>query len=94
MNILDICLETHLKKMMDKSIRSLMEPNWKSISGPIAGIFMIWFEEEFVFNTANDFLPFLKSWVRYRDDIYIVWSGRAETLDCFFWQLRLNLPLI
>ena len=49
---------------------------------------MIWFEEEFVFNKGNEFQPHLKVGKRFRDDIYIVWSGGSENLDCFFWQLN------
>ena len=32
--------------------------------------------------------------ISYRDDIYIVWSGGAEALDCFFWQLSYRHPRI
>jgi len=51
---------------------------------------MIWFEEEFVFNKDNEFQPHLKVRKRYRDDIYIVWSGGSETLDCFFLAVKLQ----
>ena len=89
MKLLEICLETHFKTI-DGNIYTQLDgtPIGKSISGPIADIFMIWFEEEFVFNKGNEFQPHLKVWKRYRDDIYIVWSGGSETLDCFFWQLN------
>ena len=60
--LLEICLETHFKTI-DGHIYTQLDgtPIGKSISGPIADFFMIWFEEEFVFNAANEFLPFLKS---------------------------------
>jgi len=95
MKLLEICLETHFKTI-DGNIYTQLDgtPIGKSISGPIADIFMVWFEEEFIFNPINEFLPYLKSWKRYRDDIYIVWSGGAEALDCFFWQLNYKHPKI
>jgi len=71
-----------------------MGPIGKSISGPIADIFMIWFEEEYVFNDSNEFQPYLKAWKRYRDGIYILWNGGSEKLDCFFWQLNYKHPRI
>ena len=51
---------------------------------------MIWFEEEFVFNERNEFQSYLKAWKRYHDDIYIIWSGGSETLDCFFLAIELQ----
>ena len=95
MKLLEICLETHFKTI-DGNIYTQLDgtPIGKSISGPIADIFMIWFEEEFVFNADNEFQPHLKAWKRYRDDIYIFWSGGSETLDCFFWQLNYKHPKI
>ena len=55
---------------------------------------MIWFEEEYVFNANNEFQPYLKAWKRYGDDIYILWNGGSEKLDCFFWQLNYKHPRI
>ena len=40
------------------------------------------------------FKPYIKSWKRFRDDIYIIWSGGHETLDCFFLQLNYKEPRI
>ena len=95
MKLLEICLETHFKTIDGKIYTQLDgTPIGKSISGPIADIFMIWFEEEYIFNTDNEFHPYLKAWKRYRDDIYIVWSGGSEALDCFFWQLNYKHPKI
>ena len=95
MKLLEICLETHFKTI-DGNIYTQLDgtPIGKSISGPIADIFMIWFEEEFVFNQGNEFQPYLKVWKRYCDDIYIIWSGGSHTLDCFFWQLNYKQPRI
>ena len=61
MKLLEICLETHFKTI-DGNIYTQLDgtPIGKSISGPIANIFMIWFEVEFVFNQGNEFQPYLK----------------------------------
>ena len=56
MKLLEMCLETNFKTI-DRNIYTQLDgtPIGKSISGPIADIFMIWFEEEFVFNECNKF---------------------------------------
>ena len=93
--LLEICLETHFKTIDGRIFQQIDgTPIGKSISGPIADIFMIWFEEEYVFNESNEFLPYLKTWKRYRDDVYILWNGGSESLDCFFWQLNYKHPRI
>ena len=95
MKLLEICLETYFKTIDG---RILMQIDGtavgKSISGPIADIFVIWFEEEYVFNANNEFQPYLKAWKSYRGDIYILWNGGSEKLDCFFWQLNYKHPRI
>ena len=93
--LLEICLETHFKTI-DGRIFTQTDgtPIGKSISGPIADIYMNWFEEEYVFNANNEFRNSIKLWKRSRDDVYILWSGGSETLDCFFWQLNCRDPRI
>ena len=93
--LLEICLETHFKTI-DGRILTQTDgtPIGKSISGPIADIYMNWFEEEYVFNANNEFRNSIKLWKRSRDDVYILWSGGSETLDCFFWQLNYKDPRI
>ena len=88
-NLLKICLETHFKTL-DGRIFTQTDgtPIGKSISGPIADIYMNWFEEQYVFNDSNPFRQNLKIWKRSRDDVYILWKGGSEALDCFFWQLN------
>jgi len=87
--LLSICLETHFKTI-DGRIFTQIDgtPIGKSISGPLADIYMIWFEEQHIFNENNEFRPFIKSWKRFRDDIHVIWSGGNEELDRFFWQLN------
>jgi len=72
MKLLTICLETHFKTI-DGRIYTQIDgtPIGKSISGPLADIFMIWFEEQYIFNEKNVFKPYIKLWKRSRDDIYI-----------------------
>ena len=93
--LLRICLETHFKTI-DGRIFTQIDgtPIGKSISGPLADIYMIWFEEQYIFNDNNEFRAFIKSWKRFRDDIYVIWSGGNEALDCFFWQLNYKEPRI
>ena len=76
MKLLTICLETHFKTI-DGRIYTQIDgtPIGKSISGPLADIFMIWFEEQYIFNEKNVFKPYIKLWKRSRDDIYILSSG-------------------
>ena len=94
-NLLKICLETHFKTL-DGRIFTQTDgtPIGKSISGPIADIYMNWFEEQYVFNDSNPFRQNLKIWKRSRDDVYILWKGGSEALDCFFWQLNYKEPRI
>ena len=82
MKLLKNCLETHFKTI-DGRIYTQIDgtPIGKSISGTLADIFMIWFEEEYIFNDKNIFKPYTKSWKTSRDDINILWSGGSEALD-------------
>ena len=86
-NLLQICLETHFKTL-DGRIFTQTDgtPIGKSISELIADIYMNWFEEQYIFNDSNPFRNNLKVWKRSRDDVYILWKGGSEALDCFFWQ--------
>ena len=75
-NLLQIFLETHFKTL-DGRIFTQTDgtPIGKSISGPIADIYMNWFEEKYIFNDSNPFRQNLKIWKRSRDDVYILWKG-------------------
>jgi len=47
MTLKEICLETHFKTIGGRILKQIDgTPIGKSISGPIADMFMIWFEEE------------------------------------------------
>ena len=58
MKLLEICLETHFKTL-DGYIYTQMDgtPIGKLISGPLAGIYLNWFEKMHVFNEENCFKP-------------------------------------
>ena len=58
MKLLEICLETHFKTL-DGYIYTQMDgtPIGKSISGPLVGIYLNWFEKLYVFNEENRFKP-------------------------------------
>ena len=59
-DLLKICLETHFKTL-DGRVFTQMNgtPIGKSISGPIAGIYMNWFEEEFIQSSQCKMKPVL-----------------------------------
>ena len=64
--LLRICLETHFKTI-DGRIFTQIDgtPIGKSISGPLADIYMIWFEEQYIFNDNNNCRAFIKAWKRF-----------------------------
>ena len=80
--LLEICLETHFKTL-DGRIYTQTDgtPIGKSISGPLADIYMDWFENEYIYSDSNDFRDNIKIWKRSRDDIYILWKGGEEALS-------------
>ncbi|CAN0115006.1 unnamed protein product, partial [Heterosigma akashiwo] len=69
--LLEICLETHFKTI-DGRIFSQTEgaPIGKSISGPIAGIYLNWFKEEFIYSERCKNKATL--WKRMQDDVFII----------------------
>ena len=79
--LLETCLETHFKTI-DGRIFSQTEgtPIGKSISGPIAGIYLNWFKEEFIYSEQYKTKPTL--WKRMRDDVFIIWDhGEKKLLE-------------
>ena len=87
--LLKICVETHFKTL-DGRIFTQTDgtPIGKSISGPLADIYMDWFERTYIYSEHNEFKNHLKIWGKSRDDVYILWSGGQEELDCFFWRVN------
>ena len=57
-------------------------------------IYMDWFENEYIYSDSNEFRDNIKIWKRSRDDIYILWNGGEEALDCFFWRVNYIVPRI
>ena len=84
--LLEICIETHFKTI-DGYIYTQTDgmPIGKSISGPIAGIYLHWFERTYIFNDTCEFKPHF--WKRMRDDILIVWKQGDSEFDRFYWYL-------
>ncbi|KAL7372179.1 hypothetical protein ABVT39_011623 [Epinephelus coioides] len=64
-----------------------------SCSPNYANLFMGKFEEDFVYHN-NPFLPFLKCWYRYIDDVFFIFSGTLERLECFKEQINSRMPSI
>ena len=93
--LLEICLETHFKNL-DGRIYTQTDgtPIGKSISVLLADIYMDWFENEYIYSDSNEFRDNIKTWKRSRDDIYILWNGGEEALNCFFWRVNYIDPRI
>jgi hypothetical protein len=85
MKLLEIAMETYFKTKDGRIyLQTDGTPIGKSISGPLAGIFMNWFEKTYVFNNPR-FKPVL--WKRMRDDVFILWDQGDQEFDCFYWYL-------
>ena len=63
-------------------------PIGKSISKPMAGIYMHWFEKTYVFNEESRFRKNIVFWKRQMDDIFFVWRGSRDELELFVWTLN------
>jgi hypothetical protein len=82
MKLLDISLETYFKTIDGRIFKQTEgTPIGKSISGPIAGIYMNAFERLFVFNSK--FASKIKFWKRMKDDVLLIWEGTDRELDGF-----------
>ena len=92
-DLLRICLETHFKTL-DGKIYTQTDgtPIGKSISGPIAGIYMDWFEKQYVYSDMCKMKP--KAWKRMRDDIFFVWDHGEEEFKKFKEYLNSHEPRI
>ena len=88
-DLLEICLETHFKTIGGRIFTQINgTPIGKSISGPIAGIYMNWFEEEFIYSDQCKQKPSL--WKRMRDDVLIIWEHGEESLDEMLGYLNIH----
>ena len=87
LELLEICLETQVKTI-DGRIFSQTDgtPIGKSISGPIAGIYLNWFEEEFIYSERCKNKPTL--WKKVRDDVFIIWDHGKEKLQELLSQVN------
>ena len=87
--LLEISVETFFKTL-DGKIYFQRDglPIGKSISKPMAGIYMHWFEKNYVFNEGSRFKDNIVFWKRQMDDIFFVWRGKKEDLEFFVWILN------
>ena len=87
MKLLEISIETYFKTI-DGKIYFQRDglPIGKSISKPLARIYMHWFEENHVFKAENE--QRLVYWKREMDDISFVWRGTKDELEEFVWHLN------
>ena len=88
MQLLEISIETYFKTL-DGKIYFQRDglPIGKSISKPLAGIYMHWFEKTYVFENSR-FKENIAFWKRQMYDIFFVWKGTKEELDMFAWHLN------
>ena len=87
MKLLEISIETYFKTI-DGKIYFQRDglPIGKSISKPLAGIYMHWFEENHMFKEEHN--AKLVYWKREMDDIFFVWRGTKDELEEFVWRLN------
>ena len=87
MILLEISIETYFKTIDGKIyLQRDGLPIGKSISKPLAGIYMHWFEENHVFKEENESM--LVYWKRKMDDIFFIWRGSKDELEVFVWHLN------
>ena len=88
MKLLEITIETYFKTL-DGKIYFQRDglPIGKSISKPLAGIYMHWFEKTYVFGENGEFKENIVFWKRQVDDIFFIWRGTKEDLELFVWKL-------
>jgi len=89
MRLLHISIETYFKTI-DGKIYFQRDglPIGKSISKPLAGIYMHWFERNFVYNEDKSLKHGLKFWKRQVDDVFFIWEGTKDELELFVWHLN------
>ena len=87
--LLEISVETYFKTL-DGQIYFQRDglPIGKSISKPMAGIYMHWFEKNYVFNEDSRFKDNIVFWKRQMDDVFFVWRGKKDDLELFVWLLN------
>ena len=87
--LLEISVETYFKTL-DGQIYFQRDglPIGKSISKPMAGIYMHWFEKSYVFNEDSRFKNNIVFWKRQMDDVFFVWRGKKDDLELFVWLLN------
>jgi hypothetical protein len=82
MSLLSLSLETYFKTLDGRIFKQTEgTPIGKSISGPIAGIYMNYFERNFVYNSK--FSTRIRFWKRMKDDVFLIWDGTDRELDIF-----------
>jgi hypothetical protein len=87
MRLIVIALETYFKTLTGEIFKQKDgTPIGKSISGPIAGIYMAWFEETFVLNGRMK--RKISFWKRQRDDILLIWEDSSHKLQSFLTYLN------
>ncbi|CAJ0917088.1 unnamed protein product [Ranitomeya imitator] len=62
-----------------------------NMAPPYANIFMDHFELTYVY-THPSFMSYVIYWRHYIDDVFLIWTGDAETLDNFYRDLNSSLP--
>ena len=76
--LLEMSIETYFKTL-DGKIYFQKDglPILKSISKPMAGIYMHWFEKTYIFNEDSRFKENIVFWKRQIDDVFFLCEGKA-----------------
>ena len=83
MKLLEISIETYFKTLDGKIyFQTDGLPIGKSISKPLAGIYMHWFERTFVFNESGEFRNNIVFWKRQMNDIFLFGTAVGMTWSC------------
>ena len=91
----EICLETHYRDL-DGVIWTQTDGTriGKSISGPLAGIYMEYLEEEFVLKRDKMRIKSPLFWKRIRDDVFCVWQHGIEKANQYLTYLNSIEPRV
>ena len=79
MKLLEITIETYFKTL-DGKIYFQRDglPIGKSISKPLAGIYMHWFEKTYIFGEDGEFKENIVFWKRQVEDIFLYMEGHKR----------------
>lgn len=60
------------------------------VAPTFANLFLALWEEEFIYSVNNPYLRYIAKWLRFIDDVVIVWTGSQEQFNAFMQYLNVN----